>query len=106
MVSGLISRSKCAYVLSASIDSLFCSCDGTFEQFCDPSREENDIAGLLENAGQTSVLSFMETHWKDNKGDDNSFWAHEWNKHGTCIRCVGAVYFQQFIYLTYPYPPQ
>ena len=62
------------------------SCDGTFAQFCDSSREENDITSLLENAGQTSLLNFMQTYWKDEQGNDASFWAHEWNKHGTCMR--------------------
>ncbi len=73
--------------------SPFHRCDGiNWEQFCDPSREENDITGLLQNQGQTSLLSFMQTYWKDADGDDNSFWAHEWNKHGTCMRCVGVAY--------------
>lgn len=27
----------------------------------------------------------MNTYWKDYQGDDESLWAHEWNKHGTCI---------------------
>jgi ribonuclease T2 len=27
----------------------------------------------------------MSTYWKDYKGDDEDFWEHEWNKHGTCI---------------------
>lgn len=27
----------------------------------------------------------METYWKDNSGNDESFWEHEWGKHGTCI---------------------
>ena len=27
----------------------------------------------------------METYWKDYKGNDESFWEHEFGKHGTCI---------------------
>ena len=27
----------------------------------------------------------MNTYWKDNQGDDETFWEHEWGKHGTCI---------------------
>ena len=40
----------------------------------------------MEGAGQTSLLSYMDTYWKDIKGDDNDLWSHEWNKHGTCLR--------------------
>lgn len=27
----------------------------------------------------------MNTYWKDYQGNDETFWEHEWGKHGTCI---------------------
>ena len=27
----------------------------------------------------------MNEYWKDYQGNDESFWEHEWGKHGTCI---------------------
>lgn len=27
----------------------------------------------------------MNIYWKDVNGNDESFWEHEWGKHGTCI---------------------
>ncbi|KIY73499.1 ribonuclease [Cylindrobasidium torrendii FP15055 ss-10] len=60
-------------------------CDGTYDQSCDSSRQYTDIAGILSDNGASDVLSDMKTYWKDYNGDDASFWAHEWGKHGTCM---------------------
>lgn len=27
----------------------------------------------------------MAVYWKDDGGNDESFWEHEWGKHGTCV---------------------
>ena len=63
------------------------NCDGTYEQNCDPSRAYTNISAILTAAGQTSTLNYMNTYWKNNPNDgtDESFWEHEWEKHGTCI---------------------
>ncbi|KZT43858.1 ribonuclease T2 [Sistotremastrum suecicum HHB10207 ss-3] len=75
-------------------------CDETFDQFCDESRQYTDISGvrffpsdfyrsyplqILTAAGATDTLNFMNEFWKDQGGDDETFWEHEWGKHGTCM---------------------
>jgi ribonuclease T2 len=30
----------------------------------------------------------MNVYWKDYQGNDESFWEHEWGKHGTCINTL------------------
>lgn len=60
-------------------------CDGTFDANCDASRAYTNITQILQAAGDTSTLSYMQTYWKDYQGNDESFWEHEWSKHGTCI---------------------
>lgn len=60
-------------------------CDGTYEQYCDRSREYTNISAIISAAGKTELLDYMNTYWKDYQGDDEDFWEHEWDKHGTCI---------------------
>lgn len=62
-------------------------CDGTFDSSCDPARAYTNITAILTAAGQTTLLSYMNTYWKNDPADgtDEAFWEHEWEKHGTCI---------------------
>ncbi|KAJ3784764.1 ribonuclease Le37 [Lentinula aff. detonsa] len=62
------------------------NCDGTFSENCDSSRDQTDITSLLESAGASSTLSFMQTYWKNDPddGSDEELWSHEWDTHGTC----------------------
>ncbi len=60
-------------------------CDGTYDANCDPSRAYTNISDIITAAGATDLLSYMNTYWKDYQGKDESFWEHEWGKHGTCI---------------------
>ena len=60
-------------------------CDGTYDANCDSARAYTNITQILTAAGATDLLSYMNTYWKDYQGNDESFWEHEWGKHGTCI---------------------
>ncbi|KAF8072919.1 hypothetical protein HT031_000579 [Scenedesmus sp. PABB004] len=58
--------------------------DGTWPEFCDPDStlEERDIDDLLPE---------LERVWPSWSSDDESFWNHEWTRHGTCAeRVVGG----------------
>lgn len=60
-------------------------CDGTYDAYCDPNRQYTNISSIISAAGETALLNYMNTYWKDYQGDDENFWEHEWGKHGTCI---------------------
>lgn len=60
-------------------------CDGTYDSNCDASRAYTNITAILTAAGQTSLLSYMNTYWISDTGTNEAFWEHEWGKHGTCI---------------------
>ncbi|KAF2200541.1 ribonuclease M [Delitschia confertaspora ATCC 74209] len=60
-------------------------CDGTYDANCDSSRAYTNITAIIKSASKTDLLSYMQTYWKDYNGDDETFWEHEWSKHGTCI---------------------
>ncbi len=62
-------------------------CDGDFVKHCDPPREHDDVKGRLE---QTDIFDDMKRYWPSfsptpQHPDNNKFWSHEWNKHGTCV---------------------
>jgi ribonuclease T2 len=65
-------------------------CAGGFEQFCDDGRSHSDIKGIISRALDADarveeLLSFMKEYWRSYDGNDEYLWAHEWNKHGTCV---------------------
>ncbi|KAJ6622915.1 ribonuclease [Mycena sp. CBHHK59/15] len=53
------------------------SCDLTFTENCDSSRDYTGIASLLTAQGASNTLSFMQTFWKDINGNDETFWEHD-----------------------------
>ncbi|KAI9296318.1 RNase Sy [Neoconidiobolus thromboides FSU 785] len=60
------------------------NCDGSFgpNNGCDSTRQYTDLKNIV--AVDTSLETQMNTYWASYKGDNPSFWEHEWGKHGTC----------------------
>lgn len=82
------------------------NCDGSYEASCDPEREYRNITQILRQGGGHEALEFMGKYWKDQHGRDETFWEHEWSKHGTCIstlepRCAGSSYQPQSEVVTF-----
>ncbi|KAK9474321.1 ribonuclease T2-like protein [Dipodascopsis tothii] len=59
-------------------------CDGSFDQFCDSSREVENAEAVLVSMHRYDLVREMHRIWKD-RTVDNNLWVHEWNKHGTCM---------------------
>lgn len=81
------SGSFCATLSSANVKRVARPdhCDGTYDANCDPNRAYTNISDILTSYGKTDLLDYMNTYWKDYQGNDETFWEHEWAKHGTCI---------------------
>ncbi|KAH9812186.1 putative RNase T2 family protein [Teratosphaeria destructans] len=61
------------------------NCDGTYQSSCDESRAYTNITDILNAAGRSDLVDYMTTYWVSDSDSDESFWEHEWSKHGTCI---------------------
>ncbi|KAI5956268.1 RNY1 [Candida jiufengensis] len=69
------------------------NCDGTYEQFCDTTTTIADDGStvqsiIVDQFNDATLYNDLNTVWKDINGNDHSLWAHEWNKHGTCINTI------------------
>ncbi|KFZ09862.1 hypothetical protein V501_05462 [Pseudogymnoascus sp. VKM F-4519 (FW-2642)] len=71
-------------------------CDGTYDANCDASREYTNITAILNSFGKTDLLTYMDTNWKDYQGNDETFWEHEWGKHGTCISTLDTTCYDNY----------
>ena len=62
-------------------------CDGSYPQFCTEAPNYSNISDII-SASQPDLLTYMNSYWLPNSGTPESFWEHEWNKHGTCINTL------------------
>lgn len=72
-------------------------CKGGFDAYCDStrSRPSFDIVDIIARASDEDgaathpgMLDFMNKYWLSVDGSNANLWAHEWNKHGTCISTI------------------
>lgn len=59
------------------------NCDGSYGQYCDPSLEITNPGQIVKQFDE-GLYEEMTKIWKDESGNDESLWYHEYNKHGTC----------------------
>jgi ribonuclease T2 len=55
--------------------------DGTWPEFCDSS-SELDVDEIED------LLPELEKAWPSWSSDDETFWGHEWTRHGTCAEGI------------------
>ncbi|KAJ2999213.1 hypothetical protein NUW58_g64 [Xylaria curta] len=72
-------------------------CDGSYDQYCGMTPRFNNITAVLSHYGQDELVEAMNRYWVANYGTNEHLWAHEYNKHGTCINtlspsCYGEAY--------------
>ncbi|KAL9716516.1 hypothetical protein Ac2012v2_000964 [Leucoagaricus gongylophorus] len=93
------------------------NCDGSFEQYCDPSRQYDPapdpasfpngtaipaykgpgVDTFIKEFGRQQLLDYMNKYWINQGAPNEAFWAHEFSKHATCtstfdVACYGEGY--------------
>ena len=72
--------------------NMYCS-GHSYPQSCDRSLEIPNNGNTLKDIivdefNDQELYDGLSKVWKDIHGDDHQFWAHEWNKHGTCFSTI------------------
>ncbi|GAW21577.1 hypothetical protein ANO14919_111000 [Xylariales sp. No.14919] len=71
------------------------NCDGSYEQYCDQNRQYTNISAILQEKA-SCTLKTMQTYWKDYNGEDETFWEHEFGKHGTCMSTLNPECYENY----------
>ncbi|ORZ22325.1 ribonuclease T2-like protein [Absidia repens] len=74
------------------------TCDGgrAPRRGCDRTRISNNIGPIIKSINPTLYQQISRV-WPSYKGNNNWFWSHEWNTHGSCVstlrpNCYGEKY--------------
>ncbi|KAK2038589.1 ribonuclease T2 family protein [Colletotrichum somersetense] len=65
-------------------------CDGSYKAYCGMTPHFNNISDILKQYDQGDLLASMERYWVPAYGSHDHFWAHEYNKHASCINTLSA----------------
>ncbi|KAF8898976.1 ribonuclease T2-like protein [Infundibulicybe gibba] len=93
------------------------NCDGSFEQYCDLSRQFDPspspailpdgtkipaytgpgVDTFIKEFGRDDLLLYMNAYWINQGAPNVDFWGHEFSKHATCtstfdVACYGSSY--------------
>ncbi|KAG6821402.1 hypothetical protein H0H93_014199 [Arthromyces matolae] len=93
------------------------NCDGSYEQYCDFSRQYDPapspsvlpngtvvpawkgpgVDTFIAEFGRQDLLNWMNKYWINQGASNAAMWAHEFSKHGTCtstfdVKCYGSSY--------------
>ncbi|KAF7732141.1 ribonuclease T2-like [Apophysomyces ossiformis] len=76
--------------------------NGTWPQFCDEKRAYPNITQILQSLGEYELVQEMNNIWPNSEGLVDTFWLHEWSKHGTCMstfepKCYGGDAYQGMV---------
>ncbi|KAK1656817.1 ribonuclease T2 family protein [Colletotrichum godetiae] len=66
------------------------SCDESYKAFYGMTPQFDNITDILKHYGQDDLLALMERYWIAAYGTNNHLWAHEYNKHASCINTLSS----------------
>lgn len=92
------------------------NCDGSFEQYCDLSRQFDPtpspailpdgtvvpawkgpgIDTFVAQFGRQDLLDFMQKYWINQGAPNVDFWGHEFSKHATCTSTFDVACYQSY----------
>ncbi|KHJ35204.1 putative ribonuclease t2 [Erysiphe necator] len=74
------------------------NCDGSYPTYCSAAPQYHNLSEIISKASP-SLFEYMKIYWLPNRGSPDSFWMHEWNKHGTCVNTLAPSCYSEDQYI-------